>query len=352
MRHELFVLASVVSLSGSVALAQGSDSCASPEPISGLGQFAFATDGATTDGAPAAICNFFNSAEIYNDVWFCWTAETSGLVTIGTCGASFDTKLAVYDGCTPCPGEDVILACNDDACSLQSRLNVAVVAGQSYTIRVGSYSTAATGSGDLNIESGFLADVTDPGSGVRYVAVNATTWTAAEALAQSLGGHLVSIGDEFEQEFVWSTFGNLDGVDRRVWIGFNDVANEGAFEWSDGSRVTYTNWNGGEPNNANGTEHYTELLGSSGKWNDMPDSGGSFPHIAVFELPKDGGGGGPSPCPADLDNNDFVDAADLGVLLGAWGPCTASCIADLDDNSFVDAADLGILLGGWGQCPR
>jgi hypothetical protein len=352
MRHVSSVCASVVSLTGSVALAQGSDSCARPEPIGGLGQFAFSTEGATTDGGPAEICTFFNSAEIYNDVWFCWTADATGLVTISTCGASYDTKLAVYGGCAPCPGEDSILACNDDSCSLQSSLSLSVVSGESYTIRVGSYSAAVTGAGDLSIASGFLADVTDPGSGIRYVAVNATTWTAAEALAQSLGGHLTSIGSAEEQNFVWTTFGNLDGVDRRVWIGFNDVANEGAFEWTDQSPVAFTNWNSGEPNNANGTEHYAELLGSNGEWNDMPDNGGSFPHIAVFELPKDGGGGGPTPCPADLDDNDFVDAADLGILLGAWGPCTGACAADLDDNSFVDAADLGILLGGWGECPR
>jgi hypothetical protein len=35
------------------------------------------------------------------------------------------------------------------------------------------------------------------------------------------------------------------------------------------------------------------------------------------------------------------------VLLGAWG---AGGIADLDGNGIVDGDDLGILLGAWGPC--
>ncbi len=46
----------------------------------------------------------------------------------------------------------------------------------------------------------------------------------------------------------------------------------------------------------------------------------------------------------DLNRDDVVDAADLAILLGAWGlPGTA----DLDASGAVDSADLGILLGNW-----
>ena len=58
-----------------------------------------------------------------------------------------------------------------------------------------------------------------------------------------------------------------------------------------------------------------------------------------------GGGGGPT-CPADFDDNGTIDAADLAILLGAWGTATN----DLDANGVVDAADLAILLGQWGDC--
>lgn len=55
----------------------------------------------------------------------------------------------------------------------------------------------------------------------------------------------------------------------------------------------------------------------------------------------------PGPPGPDLDDDGDVDAADLAILLGAWGPCPASCWADLDLDGVVNAADLAILLGAW-----
>ena len=60
-----------------------------------------------------------------------------------------------------------------------------------------------------------------------------------------------------------------------------------------------------------------------------------------------GGGGGGTPCPADFDANNTVDAADLATLLAGWGTSSP----DLDGNGIVDAADLAALLGQWGDCP-
>jgi hypothetical protein len=55
----------------------------------------------------------------------------------------------------------------------------------------------------------------------------------------------------------------------------------------------------------------------------------------------------PPPCPADLDGNGAVDAADLSNLLGAWGTAGAG---DIDGSGSVDAADLSVLLAAWGTC--
>ena len=55
-------------------------------------------------------------------------------------------------------------------------------------------------------------------------------------------------------------------------------------------------------------------------------------------------------CPADLNDDGHVSGADIGFLLGSWGPCTIGCIADLDRNGIVDSADLNRLLGAWGPC--
>jgi len=47
----------------------------------------------------------------------------------------------------------------------------------------------------------------------------------------------------------------------------------------------------------------------------------------------------------DLNDDDVVDAADLALLLGAWG---TSGPGDLDGDGIVSASDLAILLGAWG----
>jgi len=52
----------------------------------------------------------------------------------------------------------------------------------------------------------------------------------------------------------------------------------------------------------------------------------------------------PDCIPADLNCDGFVNGADLGILLGAWG----SDGADLDDDGTTAGSDLGILLSAWG----
>jgi hypothetical protein len=56
-------------------------------------------------------------------------------------------------------------------------------------------------------------------------------------------------------------------------------------------------------------------------------------------------------CPADLDGDGLVGAADLSALLSAWGSTgTAAGAADIDGDGSVGAADLAALLGAWGGC--
>ena len=60
----------------------------------------------------------------------------------------------------------------------------------------------------------------------------------------------------------------------------------------------------------------------------------------------------PPACPADLNRDGVVNGADLGLMLGAWGPCPSSpCAADLNLDGQVNGADLGLMLGAWGNCP-
>ncbi len=55
-----------------------------------------------------------------------------------------------------------------------------------------------------------------------------------------------------------------------------------------------------------------------------------------------------SSCSADLDGDGVVSAADLAMMLGAWGSSDASI--DLSGDGLVDAQDLAQMLGAWGEC--
>lgn len=54
-------------------------------------------------------------------------------------------------------------------------------------------------------------------------------------------------------------------------------------------------------------------------------------------------------CPADLNGDGTVNASDLALLLGAWGP-NIGHPADLNNDGAVGPADLALLLGSWGSC--
>jgi hypothetical protein len=129
------------------------DACGTPTVVAGFGMFPFANSAASTgaEGQANAICLFFGSMAITNDLWYSWTAPSTGTITVSTCApqTTIDTKVAVYDG-TGCPGAAAI-ACNDDACGLQSTLTFSAVAGNAYTIQLGNFPGASGGSGTFSI---------------------------------------------------------------------------------------------------------------------------------------------------------------------------------------------------------
>ena len=129
----------------------GSNSCSTAQPLSGPIAVAFDTTAATTDGVGDALCLFFGTNQIENDIWYAWTAECTGLVTMDTCtSTNFDTRLAVYaDGA--CPTGGGIIVCNDDFCGLQSGVDFAATNGTTYLVRVGSFSEKGSGTGVLTI---------------------------------------------------------------------------------------------------------------------------------------------------------------------------------------------------------
>jgi hypothetical protein len=112
-------------------------------PTVGGGTYFFDTSGMTPNHWGLGTCGVSSNSP---DVWLKVVSGMSGNMTVETCGlAFFDTVLAAFDGCG---GNQ--LACNDDACSLQSRITFPVTAGVPVVIRISGYN-GASGSGSVNI---------------------------------------------------------------------------------------------------------------------------------------------------------------------------------------------------------
>jgi len=121
--------------------------------------------------------------------------------------------------------------------------------------------------------------IVNPANGHSYILLEEASWTASEAEAVTLGGHLATVNDAAEDLWLYETFAVPHNAN--LWIGLNDVAVEGTFVWADGDLSAYRHWDSAEPNNhgLNGrTEDSAHIFGpgnSSQMWNDL--HGNPFP---------------------------------------------------------------------------
>ncbi|XP_070537334.1 macrophage mannose receptor 1-like [Ptychodera flava] len=75
------------------------------------------------------------------------------------------------------------------------------------------------------------------------------SWSEAKHMCDAQGGHLVTINNRVENDFLISQFSALTLAHvQDMWIGISDMATDGTFLWSDGTQtVPFTNWNVGQP---------------------------------------------------------------------------------------------------------
>ncbi len=115
----------------------------------------------------------------------------------------------------------------------------------------------------------------NPNNHHSYLLLDTATWNDSEAEAVALGGHLATIRNQAEDDWVLHTFGSYGGQQRLLWIGLSDIAKKFHFSWSSGESSSYTCWAPGEPNNAHGSEDYVAIYypnyRNPGKWNDWHD---------------------------------------------------------------------------------
>ncbi len=81
-----------------------------------------------------------------------------------------------------------------------------------------------------------------------YMVVEGPSWTQAESQATELGGHLVTVNNTEENQFLVDNFSNKSGEYQGLWIGLSDLALENDFRWASGDKSVYRNFVYYEPN--------------------------------------------------------------------------------------------------------
>ncbi|XP_061416055.1 macrophage mannose receptor 1-like [Lethenteron reissneri] len=169
-----------------------------------------------------------------------------------------------------------------------------------------------------------------------------SSWSDARAWCRYNGGDLAVISTHRENDFVAS---HLEGLGVSVWIGFSDSLSEGEFTWVDGSRVTFTNWNSGEPNNGGiRGEHCAEMVHhgrSAGRWNDMLCS---VVRGFVCHMKKDSVIPDPKPtsghCPTGFTSTRRSSCYRVSDTVATWEAARDACRAEHHgaDLASVDSA--------------
>ena len=120
---------------------------------------------------------------------------------------------------------------------------------------------------------------------------NGIYWSEAKKACEEQGGHLVTITDEAEQEFIVELI-EEEGTMYHYWLGATDEKQEEKWEWVTGEAWGYNNWCNGQPNNTAyvDTEHGQDYLEMQmthgdqdtdtyteyGTWTDICDSGVAY----------------------------------------------------------------------------
>ena len=153
----------------------------------------------------------------------------------------------------------------------------------------------------------------NPGTGHFYKWVPGTiNWINAKAGAEALGGYLATITSSQEKDWVLA---NLGIGASSAWLGGTDSATEGVWTWINGDSFSYTNWNGGEPNNS-GDEDALMMYGN-GTWNDAPLTYTTSNFGYVIEWDSDPNPPPPPVLPADPTNLDAALTAG-GTAMVTW----------------------------------
>ncbi len=107
------------------------------------------------------------------------------------------------------------------------------------------------------------------GSAYWFCGSDPGAWGVARDACLGLGTNLVSIHDTAADTFLLGHLTSRGGsFSDEFWIGANDLAMEGVFEWADGTPWDLEAWAPREPNDYNSVEDCVSMEAADG-WNDI-----------------------------------------------------------------------------------
>ncbi|XP_036424674.1 galactose-specific lectin nattectin-like [Colossoma macropomum] len=94
-------------------------------------------------------------------------------------------------------------------------------------------------------------------------------WIDAEFECLKHGANLASVHNNKENVFLKNLIKEATGSPTKYWLGGHDCVAEGKWVWSDGSKMSFQDWDKGQPDNYKNGEDCLEMnYGGSFKWND------------------------------------------------------------------------------------
>ena len=92
---------------------------------------------------------------------------------------------------------------------------------------------------DVTEDITILHTAVNPENNKTYNLLSASSWEDAAFRARSLDGYLTTIDSDLDNTWVFDTFAGYDNQSRHLWIGLNDVQDEGIYRWHDGTPFLY-----------------------------------------------------------------------------------------------------------------
>jgi hypothetical protein len=319
------------------------DDCADAVPLLN-GDTAYNTTYALTDGDPHDECQY--DGQTYNDLWYTYTASCTGQVTFETCNnTDYDTDLVVYSDDGSGCGDLDLVGCNDDTAGCGdwgSRIQLDVVQGEDYVVRVGGFDSGDAGAGTLHVSCDLIEQPNDDcldaiaiGTGVHWIDTqSASTDGPSHPECEESGDGGITVNDLW---YLWTA--PCEGT---VVVSTCDNVNFDSdlvlYEWGGSCESSALLGCNDDGPNCSGYTSYLEAevhkggvyLLRVGGWNNN-ESGWGWMLVDCM----------PDYQQSDLDGDGDVDIDDLLALLAAFG---SSGDGDIDGDGDTDVDDLLILL--------